>query len=206
MSFKICLLFGCSSIIFKTSWTFSYLSLNLLLSLAFSNHFLFSISMMSSRLISSSSNLIRMSSSIPYIQGQTLLYVFCFEIFLWESHTSFVLRTESGLKLGYFIKAIKYMYHKIKRYLIFSLSVNCAKVFLLFAIFKLEYKFLLTLSIIYKSFSIKSCNQYGYQRFNFWFNLGFQIACKLDFVFIKICSPKLKFRSKMVNTWIILNA
>ena len=203
-----------------------------MLSLAFSSHFLLSISMMSSRLISSSriiatagisffdrnsdlkkwkadlanNNLIRVSSSIPYIQGQTLLYVFCFELFLWESHTSFVLRTESGLKLGHFIKAIKCMYHKIKRYLVFSQSVNCSKVFLLFAKFKLEYKFLLTLSIIYKSFSIKSCNQYGYQRFNFGFNLGFQIVCKLDFVYIKIGSHKLKFRSNMVYTWIILNA
>ena len=39
------------------------------------------------------------------------------------------------------------MYHKIKRYLVFSLSVNYAEVFILFAKFKLEYKFLLTLSI-----------------------------------------------------------
>ena len=157
MSFKIFLLFVWSSIIFS-SWTFSYLCLNLLLYLAFSNRFLFSISMMSSRLISASSNLIRVSSSIPYIQGQTLLYVFCFELFLWESHTSFVLRKESGSKLRHFIKAIKCMYHKIKRYLIFSLPVNYAKLFILFAKFKLEYKFLLTLSVFYKSFSIKSCN------------------------------------------------
>ena len=39
------------------------------------------------------------------------------------------------------------MFHKIKRYLVFSLSVNYAKVFILFAKFKLEYKFFLTLSI-----------------------------------------------------------
>ena len=39
------------------------------------------------------------------------------------------------------------MYHKIKRYLVFSFSLNYAKVFILFAKFKLEYKFLPTLSI-----------------------------------------------------------
>ena len=65
------------------------------------------------------------------------------------------------------------MYHKNKRYLVFSLSVNYAKVLILFAKFKLEYKFLLKLSIFYKSFSTKSCNKYGYQQFNFGFNLGF---------------------------------
>ena len=157
MSFKIFLLFDWSSIIFKTSWTFSYLCLNLLVYLAFSNHFLFSISIMSSRLISASNNLIRCLRQFHIFKDRRF-YIFCFELFLWESHTSFFLRTESGSKLGHFIKAIKYMFYKIKRYLVFSLSVNCAKVFILFTKFKLEYKFLLTLSIFYKYFSIKFCN------------------------------------------------
>ena len=152
MSFKILLLFGWSSIIFKTFWTFSYLFLNLLLSLAFSNHFLFSISMMSSRLISSSNNLIRCLRQFHIFKDRRFYMSFALSYF-YGNHTSFVLRTESGSKLGHFIKALKYMYHKIKRYLVFSLSLNYAKVFILFAKFKLEYKFLLTLSIFFINLS-----------------------------------------------------
>ena len=146
--------------------------MNLLLYWAFSNHFLFSISMMSSRLISASNNLIRCLLQFHIFKDRRFYMSFALSYF-YENHTSFVLRKESGSKLGHFIKAIKYMYRKIKRYLVFSLSVNYAKVFILFAKFKLEYKFLLTLSIFYKSFWIKSCNLYGYQQFNFGFNLGF---------------------------------
>ena len=86
MSFKIFLLFGWSLIIFKTSWTFSYLCLNLLLYWAFSNRFLFLISMMSSRFISASNNLIRCLRQFHIFKDRRFYISFALSYF-YENHT-----------------------------------------------------------------------------------------------------------------------